>query len=297
MKPESVSLFCKAWADCPRVETLLRRGFSDHFFSMALTSPVSKGARWLDQASLPWISSRIAKSGVHEPGMIRALYALKCLTGNHIKTFFDVGLLHGYCSLVATQILDLDFVVGFEMNPPQANLASVNFFLNRHVCQMLHVVSAGVSSSSDFSVPCWYKGFSLRIRVDDPLECNALASKGYSKADLRIISLDDYCAVSGIVPDLIKIDVEGSQASIIKGSRSTLLRHRPVLLIETDQPTASNHEGTRMADIFMALSQEYGYTLLFCNHRDWDSEINLVPAIALEASSLLETNALVICLP
>ncbi len=48
-----------------------------------------------------------------------------------------------------------------------------------------------------------------------------------------MVSLDDYVETHNIVPDAIKIDVEGYEVDILKGSLATFGKYRPVLFLET----------------------------------------------------------------
>lgn len=45
------------------------------------------------------------------------------------------------------------------------------------------------------------------------------------------ITCDDFSREFGLVPDLIKIDVEGAEELVLRGAREMLSRHRPVILL------------------------------------------------------------------
>ena len=49
----------------------------------------------------------------------------------------------------------------------------------------------------------------------------------YGQGDVRVFPLDDF----GLVPDLIKIDVQGRTVAVLDGAGATL-RHHPVVLVE-----------------------------------------------------------------
>ncbi|MCW3004973.1 MAG: methyltransferase, FkbM family [Conexibacter sp.] len=46
------------------------------------------------------------------------------------------------------------------------------------------------------------------------------------------VALDDFCATRAIEPDVIKIDVEGAEASVLRGAREILARRQALLFLE-----------------------------------------------------------------
>jgi hypothetical protein len=46
------------------------------------------------------------------------------------------------------------------------------------------------------------------------------------------ISLDDFIASNGPVPQLVKIDVEGGEYEVLRGGSNLFGRHRPLLIVE-----------------------------------------------------------------
>ncbi len=53
------------------------------------------------------------------------------------------------------------------------------------------------------------------------------------KADyaVRITSLDSFCAKNGVIPDFIKMDIEGAELDALRGAEETIRRHRPKLAV------------------------------------------------------------------
>ena len=57
--------------------------------------------------------------------------------------------------------------------------------------------------------------------------------------DVRVAALDDLVAAGEIgPPDLVKLDVEGSEGAVLDGLRQTIERHRQVLVIELHETNA-----------------------------------------------------------
>lgn len=72
------------------------------------------------------------------------------------------------------------------------------------------------------------------------------------------ITLDRFVADSGIVPDVIKIDVEGAELLVLRGARQVLAQHRPSLLLGVHPYWLPRSDSTR--DIFDLL-ESLGYEI------------------------------------
>ncbi|MDJ0629827.1 MAG: FkbM family methyltransferase [Rhodobacter sp.] len=252
-----------------------------------------------DAASAAWVRARTKTGlGVHEPGLVKSLIALRRLHGPFEgHDFYDVGSLHGYVGLLAGRILQTRRVVGFEMNPQAARLAGTNAALNATAGQEITVLHAGVSNEVARAVPCLYKDFALAVRPD-PATARRLRQQGYQAVDIDLLTLDDVSEKRNLFPKVIKIDVEGSQMSILRGAGKILRESAPVLLIEADGPNASNSDGTPMADLCSHLIRNYDYRIAATNHRDWEAPLVVVTDAAIASGKLkLERNQLFVCLP
>ncbi len=58
--------------------------------------------------------------------------------------------------------------------------------------------------------------------------------ENYQQIFVRTITIDRYCSKENLVPNFIKIDVEGHEEHVLKGAHYTLSTHRPFLLIEAE---------------------------------------------------------------
>jgi hypothetical protein len=61
-------------------------------------------------------------------------------------------------------------------------------------------------------------------------------SHGDALAECKVVRIDDLDLPP---PDVMKIDVEGSEVSLLHGAAETIRRHRPVIVIEVSGTTAA----------------------------------------------------------
>ena len=90
---------------------------------------------------------------------------------------------------------------------------------------------------------------------------SSLRSVGYSDEETETLTvqvgrLDDVLP-PGYVPALIKIDVEGAEQLVLEGARSTLARHRPIVVFEHQKGTAAHYD-SGPDDLFGLLAGELG---------------------------------------
>lgn len=70
-------------------------------------------------------------------------------------------------------------------------------------------------------------------------------TEGQQRPALRVttLALDDFIETTGLIPKLIKMDIEGAEYDALFGVRRTIAAHRPLFVIETqpDQPAALDY--------------------------------------------------------
>jgi FkbM family methyltransferase len=74
------------------------------------------------------------------------------------------------------------------------------------------------------------------------------------KVKVPVTSLDVYCKECELLPDVIKIDVEGLETAVIMGARETLKNSRPFILIEFN-PLRLAAAGTSGEELIEKLSE------------------------------------------
>ncbi len=183
-------------------------------------------ARWRGDdvyKKLPLIGER----NLVEPTVVSVLkYFLK--PGD---TAFDVGsqaghVVHALSHLVGPKGL----VVAFEASTRTARKLAINIVdANLRNVELVHAAVCGVSGQN-------LKLYLHETQNNDSLFPSNLNSAGNFSPDrfvlVETIALDDYCEKWGVVPRLIKFDIEGAEYEALRGSERLIRNHKPVILIE-----------------------------------------------------------------
>lgn len=86
-------------------------------------------------------------------------------------------------------------------------------------------------------------------RFDEPVEPRVV----------RSVTLDDFCRSRGVEPDVVKIDVEGSEARVLRGACALLARRKAVLFFEVHDDVLERAGGSP-DDVFRELAAaEWGW--------------------------------------
>jgi FkbM family methyltransferase len=168
-------------------------------------------------------------SGVYEEAVERMLL-LHLRPGS---VFYDVGAHIGIMSLVAARLVgNRGTVFAFEADP--ANALRMEEHVRRNGFEQVHILSCAV----------WSSGGRLRFErasAQSSLNQGAIATEqaktNAKTIDVEAITLDDFSR-RHVPPDLIKIDVEGAEAAVLRGSEQVFKTKRPLLICEVHHEKA-----------------------------------------------------------
>jgi FkbM family methyltransferase len=157
------------------------------------------------------------------------------MTSDGRSVVYDVGANIGWYSLLAARkVGDAGMVVAFEPGLQNAGLIGRNASTNS---LSVTVVPAAVSDRDGW-LTFLDKG-SLMSRIDkDDDEGQAKRRAGRNErvmgaTPVPVVTLDSWIAQTGTrPPTLVKIDVEGAEAGVLRGMEQTLRTARPTLIIE-----------------------------------------------------------------
>lgn len=213
------------------------RNYALHGFKE--TAPVSDElGRFVSPLILVWLHSvnrakRIVRRLITptpartEPELLRLPALLKAMPEQAV--FMDVGANVGAYTRAALKHLSPKRVYAFE---PQPELAEA---LRKEFAQTT-VEALAFSSrqgSAQFKVPevagvPYYTRGTLEQFKEE-------RETGARYFEVPLNTIDAYCKERGIVPGVIKIDVEGHEADVLLGAEATLRAHHPALIVEIEQ--------------------------------------------------------------
>lgn len=224
--------------------------------------------------------ARQMAEGTYDEVLFRAAQSNASLHG---AVVWDVGAHIGYESLCfAALVGEAGSVVAFEPNPANAREWERNVGANPQLAGRMTLKRMALSCESGqaaFRVSeDVVSGRSSGSHLADvmPPEDPACYST-FGVLDVTCVRADDLVA-SGVLPPpaLVKIDVEGAEADVLRGAIATLQRHRPVLLLEVHHVRAM-HE---VDDVLRAA----GYSVSLFDSPEESPSRCFVKAIPAEAS-------------
>ena len=133
--------------------------------------------------------------------------------------FLDIGAHKGLFSIVHLALGPRHRAVLLEPSAPLAREAAALMRLN-DAADRSEVLTAGAGAEN-----------ATRRIVTDALGF-AQPADGSTGEDVPFTTVDSLCAERGLVPSIVKIDVEGAEAGVVRGARTTLKTHRPIVCLE-----------------------------------------------------------------
>lgn len=161
----------------------------------------------------------------------------------------DVGANIGYFTCFAGKRCKNGHVYAFEMGKANFDILNDNVSLNKltNVTTECYAVADKTSE----------------VQIQDTAVGNAVLKiiEGTSQDDLvsvKSISLDEYCTTRNIVPEFIKIDVEGAEMKVLQGMQE-LLNSSLKILIEIHETDLAYFKSSKKEVI--SYLEQFGYKL------------------------------------
>ena len=253
-----------------------------------LLSPYQNESRWTlqiedvkvhydveDPYSKSWFFPRYANGKIHEPAVTRFFI-------DHIENdsiVLDIGGHLGYFTCLAGILAKNGQVHVFETAPNCIPLIEKNILLN-HLDNIV-IVHAAVSNTNE----------SVRILAREEPDPGLMIKSKEDGPSMKIkgIKLDDYIHDHHIIPDLIKIDVEGAEWQVLSGMTETLKQKNLKLLVEVHPEKLLKHFYTDYGIIIDFLLR-YGFQIEALDHHSISGHSRTI-----EADCILKGNVMLFC--
>lgn len=216
--------------------------------------------------------------GLTEPDVARAMAAI-VLPG---EVVYDVGAEVGYFSVMAATISRSGPVYAFEPNPANLAILEQTALLNKDLD--LRIVPKAVGDTRQSTS---FLTFANKPGVANASLLGRLAEVHSDDLGdtitVDMVDLDSF-SEEATEPDVIKIDVEGAEALVLRGMRRLLTMKRPKLIIEIHNESAQHEAmdclaklGYRIHSIGRTYQATFPYRVLCMesSHNQWGTAPNL----------------------
>lgn len=155
------------------------------------------------------------------------------------KNIFDVGAFIGSSSLVFSKYIgEKGKVIAFEPNPFNIKKIEKNFSLNPELAKKIKVynyaladVEGKMSMALSESVDSGMSSTS-RLDIGHPTIHSEDLPGEFIKVEVLVKTLDSFVDEVKVIPNIIKVDIEGAEDKFLLGAKRTIKKYKPVLYIE-----------------------------------------------------------------
>lgn len=207
------------------------------------------------------------------------------------KTIFDIGGFMGVSSLLFSQSVETSGkVVCFEPNPWNRQRIRSNLSRNPDLTRRISLYGVALGDTAgkmemllSDNVDTGHSSTSQSVASHGTLTKEHLLSLGFYHQSVCLTTLDEFVRETGLVPHILKVDIEGAEHLFLTGAEATIRDHRPLIYMEV--------HSTFCAWVCSQKLQRLGYTLrLLLEENDGRIMIKAEPqqaSLALEGSPAL----------
>lgn len=198
----------------------LKRTLNPKGYSHIMAGP-GKGLLWAHE-----ISDLRYLTGEYEPET--ANYILQKIQSGY--SFIDVGANAGYYSLLAASQVNNPSQKIIAVEPMDKNISQINNHSKLNKISRIEVLPFAVSDTNQ----------ELEFSASENLAANTYNSeseffKSAPKIKIQAKTLDTICRDYKFGKLLLKIDVEGAEADVLKGAAEVITKHHPEIILATHE--------------------------------------------------------------
>jgi len=189
----------------------------------------------------------------HDSEIRLSKYIIRSLEEDSV--FVDVGAHFGYYTLLANHLIGKKGSVhSFEASTNIYQVLMGNVATAKNIKANHLLVSDSSSSEVFYEFPTLYSEYNS-INREQYHDQAWFQKVKINETKIQSISLDDYLDWYDLIPDVIKIDVEGAELSVTRGLQRMMKDLSPVIIMEYLH-SDRNNEVHQEADLLM---KKYGY--------------------------------------
>lgn len=179
---------------------------------------------------------------------------------NKDSVFFDIGSNKGEYAYYAEKLIPAKNIYLFEPEK-KLNKRLKAIFKNCHVSEL---ALSDTKGKHLFKIPV------INGVIDNCLSSLEVENKEVNETESIVYevetdTLDNFTRTYSLKPDLIKIDVEGHEFSVLKGAENYISKEHPTLIIEIEQ---RHHKTIAVESVFESFKTK-GYHCFYYSKKRW----------------------------
>ncbi len=157
----------------------------------------------------------------HNRGFVKCIEACR-----KAECVFDIGAHIGLVTMPMSSAVGGEGKV-YAFEPSTANRRTLKHHMTLNNISNTIVINSLVGSQSQENVIFYESSSVSGMNTCAPIKNRSQYTKNHHKQ----VSLDDFCNIHGVQPNIIKIDVEGFELSVLEGARTLLTRSKPTIFL------------------------------------------------------------------
>jgi len=148
--------------------------------------------------------------------------------------FYDIGSNFGYYSIKYSS----EFKVGYAFEPVSTTFKILNENIRQNGIKNVHPLNVGIADVNKETEINIYSTSGCNTIYERKIPVGHTVKKIGSEL-VKLKCLDDLITEQSLLPpSIIKIDVEGAELQVLKGSKRTISEHQPIVIFEYSQATS-----------------------------------------------------------
>jgi FkbM family methyltransferase len=182
-----------------------------------------------------WLHPRFLAESLDLEPKVQAVFRERIRPGD---TVIDIGAYVGTHTLLASHLAGPNGHV-FAFEPSPINFRYLAYHCLKNAPARAHAFRCLVSDRADARVPFLLLNSgdsSTNSMTFNQLESSTAVSSPTETIEVESVTLDGFCAERQLKPSFIKIDVEGAEFQVLKGSERILREARPTIVVALHPP-------------------------------------------------------------